>query len=248
MPASYSQFIGSTPVSMWQVQQEWSATTKLCIRAAQAADLEAMAELLTGSFHQREGLLGWAYPLLKFGIQEDLRTRLRSGDSHRLCLVAVEQSKIPGVSSLAPRLEPNAAQGEFWRSLTAASLGRHCLPGDAFPSGSSYPSLMGTVELGPRHPLLWYSGRRQLYLSNLAVACAYRRRGVAQSLLRACEEIARDWGFSELYLHVLENNLAARRLYRKLGYRLEQVDCGLSQWLLAQPRQFLLKKTLGSRT
>lgn len=57
-------------------------------------------------------------------------------------------------------------------------------------------------------------------LSNLAVAPTVRRRGVAQQLCEACEQVARDtWGYSELHLLVEHDNVAARHLYEhKLGY------------------------------
>ncbi|MGE5656906.1 MAG: GNAT family N-acetyltransferase [Actinomycetota bacterium] len=105
--------------------------------------------------------------------------------------------------------------------------------------------LAGTVEMAlrDRHP--WPLPDSQYpYLSNLAVHPDYRRRGVAQQLLSRCEQKALQWGFSDLYLHVLENNHAARRLYHKAGYRLEQVDGHWSAWLLGKPRRLLLRKCL----
>lgn len=105
---------------------------------------------------------------------------------------------------------------------------------------------IGTVELSLRHPPLNpFRKSRYLYLSNLAVSKEYRRQGVAQQLLQACERIALDWGFHELYLHVLEDNHAAKRLYYKAGYRVRSIELNPIAWALGKPRQLLLAKRLG---
>lgn len=67
------------------------------IRAAQVEDLNTLAEILTDSFHVQQGIFGWAYPLLRLGIYEDLRTRIRSNSPDRICLVALDRAgKKPG--------------------------------------------------------------------------------------------------------------------------------------------------------
>ncbi|MGQ4645916.1 GNAT family N-acetyltransferase [Lyngbya aestuarii] len=63
--------------------------SQLHIRTAQVGDLITLAEILADSFHSRTGFFGWAYPILKLGIYEDLRNRLRSSSPHYACLVAV---------------------------------------------------------------------------------------------------------------------------------------------------------------
>ena len=57
-------------------------------------------------------------------------------------------------------------------------------------------------------------------LSNLSVSPRARRRGVAMSLCREAERMAKeDWTFDEICLKVEEGNDAARSLYeKKLGY------------------------------
>lgn len=59
------------------------------IRAAQPGELTSLAEILADSFHSQQGILSWAYPLLRLGIYEDLRNRFRSTLPHHICLVAV---------------------------------------------------------------------------------------------------------------------------------------------------------------
>jgi ribosomal protein S18 acetylase RimI-like enzyme len=107
--------------------------------------------------------------------------------------------------------------------------------------------MVGTVEitLRPSAPISWGTVHYP-YLSNLAVCPDYRRRGVAQELLRACEAIVQDLGHQNLYLHVLENNHSAKRLYSHAGYQLHQTDPIWSHLFLHQPRRLLLHKSLGT--
>jgi ribosomal protein S18 acetylase RimI-like enzyme len=115
--------------------------------------------------------------------------------------------------------------------------------GDAQPDREL---LVGTVEISSRRSgLLWASpGHPQLYLSNLAVRESCRRQGVARSLLQASEQTALAWGFQELYLHVMENNVKARRLYQQAGYQLHRTETTLLSLLGGQPRRLLLQKPL----
>lgn len=57
-------------------------------------------------------------------------------------------------------------------------------------------------------------------MSNLAVSRSYRRRGLAEDLVKAVEEHCQDaWGYDECYLYVEQRNRGAVKLYQKLGYR-----------------------------
>jgi ribosomal protein S18 acetylase RimI-like enzyme len=82
------------------------------------------------------------------------------------------------------------------------------------------------------------------YLSNLAVRSDYRRQGVAQTLLRHCEERAQQQGFHQLYLHVLEGNQPARQLYSKSGYQPLKIEQLYDCWFLGRSRRLLLHKSL----
>jgi len=62
-------------------------------------------------------------------------------------------------------------------------------------------------------------------MSNLAVGRAYRRKGIAEDLVKAAEDLAlKEWGYKECYLYVEKRNAAALKLYRKLGYRAQWED------------------------
>ena len=57
------------------------------------------------------------------------------------------------------------------------------------------------------------------HILTIDVSPQYRRRGVAQSLLREIEKIFREKGVKSCRLEVREDNIAALRLYQKLGYK-----------------------------
>ncbi len=173
------------------------------IRTAIPADLIGVAQIITESFHSHKGIWGWAFPLLRLGIYEDLRHRMASPAPRHVCLVALE-----------------ATNGET-------------------------NNLVGSVELGVRYSDSWNQvGAGFPYLSNLAVHPKYRRHGVASGLLNSCEKVSQEWGFQDLYLHVLENNHQARQLYFKLGYRVHKVESNWNTFFLRRSSQMLLHKHL----
>ncbi|HIK11760.1 MAG TPA: GNAT family N-acetyltransferase [Oscillatoriaceae cyanobacterium M33_DOE_052] len=193
------------------------------IRAAQLKDLHGIADVLTDSFHSREGWEGWMRPVFRLGIYEDMRTRLREAKP----TYGLGTSYAKGASNVYYACLVSVLR----RSVAVSDL--------------SEETVVGTVEIGVRSLELWTPGSSpHIYLSNLAVAPAYRRQGVASQLLIACEEIARQWGAHDLYLHVLQNNRSARRLYFNLGYRLHRVEPSLIDWFLHRPKRLLLRKPI----
>jgi ribosomal protein S18 acetylase RimI-like enzyme len=173
------------------------------IRVATPADLPGVAQIIAESFHSQNGIWGWAFPVLRLGIYEDLKHRLASPAPHHVCLVAVDNT-----------------------------IG-------------TVNNLVGTVEIGVRFSDSWSQLSRSFpYLSNLAVCPKYRRHGVASGLLTRCEKVSREWGFQDLYLHVLENNHQARKLYFKQGYRVHKVESSWNIFLLKYSHQLLLHKYL----
>jgi ribosomal protein S18 acetylase RimI-like enzyme len=192
-PLQNKKFTASSEAGFYQLQ----------VRSATVADLTGIAQIIAESFHSQDGLWGWAFPLLRLGIYEDIRHRLSSLAPHHTCLVAVNTTA-------------NGTQ-----------------------------ELVGTVEIGARFS---NSGtqvsRNFLYLSNLAVHPQYRRHGIASRLLVSCEQVSQDWGFHDLYLHVLEHNYQARQLYFKLGYQVHKVESNWNFFWLKNSRQILLHKHL----
>lgn len=182
--------------------------SRFTIRTAQVRDLGTLAEILADSFHPRTGIVRWAYPMLRLGIYEDLRNRLRSNSPYYVCLVAVAN-------------HPSVSEAGEW--------------------------LAGTVEIALRSPSSFSSSAsRYPYISNLAVANSCRRRGVAKQLLLECERASLEWGFKDIYLHVLDDNHEARQLYLKAGYHLRLVEPSYSAWLFGRPKRLFLHKRLVS--
>lgn len=190
------------------------------VRAARQQDLTPLAEVLTSSFHPANTTMSWLYPLLRQGIYEDMRMRLKSMQAHYACLVAVK------------RMSPQEA---VFASRAAASS-------QLAVAGSDH--LVGTVEISLKTGSPFLRRPPYLYLSNLAVLEDYRQQGVAQQLLRVCERVALDWGYQDLYLHVLENNARARRLYSKAGYQVERIETSLTSLLFGRSRQMFLHKQI----
>lgn len=199
---------------------------RVAVRTARCQDLNALAEVLTHSFHPPIGLMAWAYPLLKLGIHEDLRCRLQEGSPHYLCLAAVV-SQYP---IHAKTNENAAASPERDRSVKSAAT-------------DCWEEVAGTVEIAVRSSGI-IGATQYAYISNLAVSQRYRRQGIARKLILSCEPAARDWGFREIYLHVLEDNERARQLYSSSGYRLYRVEPSLGSLLFNRPRRLLLHKPL----
>ena len=116
------------------------------------------------------------------------------------------------------------------------------LAGSHLPGNSSLPAALGTVEMTLRIPSWYANSPVSPYLSNLAVRDCHRGQGIARTLLLACEQTAIAWGFNDIYLHVLENNYPAQRVYAKLDYQVCKTEMGLGSRLFGQPRRMLLHK------
>jgi ribosomal protein S18 acetylase RimI-like enzyme len=175
------------------------------IRSARSQDLHYLTEVLTDSFHPPDGWMYWTHPLLKLGIYEDLRSRLRSYSPSYVCLVA---------------------------SLI-------------IPQSPGQEIVVGTAEITVRSPFSWQTIQDQYpYISNLAVSPSYRRKGIARKLLFSCEQTALKWGFPDIGLHVLDNNIQAKQLYFSSGYKVHRIESSLSGWLFKRPRRLLLKKQI----
>lgn len=212
-----SDSLSSVVFPRWEASDRFQSNRQFLIQIAQLQDLEPLADVLTDSFHSADSWYRFLLPLLRMGIQEDLRGRLRNPANHQVCLVAFALQEAEGAIGPVSNL-----------------LRQDRLAGD----------LVGTVEISERVCPLWYSRRQYLYLSNLAVDASYRRMGVASQLLLASEQVAARWRFRDLYLHVMEDNHAARKLYLNAGYRIQHAEMSLGSLFLGQPRQLLLRKTL----
>lgn len=60
----------------------------------------------------------------------------------------------------------------------------------------------------------------ECYMNNLAVSVEYRRRGIADTLMRTLTDAAKSRGCEFLTLEVREGNVPARKLYETFGFSL----------------------------
>lgn len=211
------------------------------IRRVELRDLPGLTDLLARSFHgspagsagagysRSHPPLPWYYPLLKLSIQADLHQRIRqsSGQSGSnryappedyICWVAVTPS---APEEILGTIELSLRSGGAWQS-------------------QSQPSCSGL-------PGFWlHHSSRSPYISNLAVCSSCRRQGVARQLLETCRQTATQWGQTEIFLHVLENNEPARQLYASAGYQLQRPDPSWETWLFQQSQRLLLRRPLMS--
>lgn len=78
------------------------------------------------------------------------------------------------------------------------------------------------------------------YISNVAVRADCRRRGTAQALIKALIDRAERKELAFLTLEVRESNLAARSLYKKLGF----LDVGVRKNYYSKPTENAILMTL----
>ena len=78
-------------------------------------------------------------------------------------------------------------------------------------------------DAGDRVGYAWFVGEdrpfgRVVYIYDIAVDPAHRRKGHAQAALGEIEAYARTNGYVGVQLHVFGGNTAARELYRRAGF------------------------------
>eukprot|EP00850_Spirogloea_muscicola_P022792 SM000312S11985 [mRNA] locus=s312:89693:91025:+ [translate_table: standard] len=78
------------------------------------------------------------------------------------------------------------------------------------------------------------------YLSNVCVAKSARQRGVGVALIHEAKALASSWGASDMYVHVVADNLPARILYERCGFDIEKEESASTARLLLRPRRLLL--------
>ncbi|KAM7472856.1 hypothetical protein LguiA_011039 [Lonicera macranthoides] len=78
------------------------------------------------------------------------------------------------------------------------------------------------------------------YLSNVCVAKELHRNGLAYTLVEKSKIVAKDWGISDLYVHVAIDNEPAKKLYMKNGFVYESDEPTWQARFLDRPRRLLL--------
>ena len=92
----------------------------------------------------------------------------------------------------------------------------------AFSDSMNLPYTIYLVAETPDAQIAGYCGLYQVFsegeITNVAVAPAYRRQGVAGTMLTQLLEQGKHRGIESFFLEVRRSNLSARRLYEKLGF------------------------------
>lgn len=106
--------------------------------------------------------------------------------------------------------------------------------------------LSGALRLALRSlPLLFVkeTATDEFYVAHLAVSPQFHRQGIGQMLMAHAERLAPDCGLRKISLTVDIDNLAAHRLYLKLGYRVVSIRRApwLRRWLLSTGYQRMVK-------
>ncbi|BFI24556.1 hypothetical protein MPTK2_1g12680 [Marchantia polymorpha subsp. ruderalis] len=105
--------------------------------------------------------------------------------------------------------------------------------------GLSLPGeVMGERPTGPEADV------KRAYLSNVCVAEEVRRRGVGMELVEYAKETAKLWGIRYLYVHVVADNISARKLYEKAGFEYESEESVKEARSLGRPRRYILRTHL----
>jgi ribosomal protein S18 acetylase RimI-like enzyme len=82
----------------------------------------------------------------------------------------------------------------------------------------------------------------EMYISDVAVVSAYRRRGVAAAMLHHAEQEARRQHVKYLSLYVNARNRAARELYLKMGFQMHHMRRSLWAWVLIRHANWALMR------
>lgn len=75
----------------------------------------------------------------------------------------------------------------------------------------------GLIWIAKREPF-WRFEEKLVWIYNLHLLQEFRGQGLARILMLKAEEWAKKEGFKIIALHVIDNNVAARRLYESLDY------------------------------
>ena len=85
------------------------------------------------------------------------------------------------------------------------------------------------------------------YLSNVCVCTAIRKQGLGKKMMEVAIKRAKAKGVAWLYVHVEDKNYAARALYAKCGFEVEQEETETMARENGKPRRLLLRLDLHNK-
>ncbi|PKU60846.1 uncharacterized protein LOC110113190 isoform X2 [Dendrobium catenatum] len=80
-----------------------------------------------------------------------------------------------------------------------------------------------------------------LYVSGIAVRSKFRRQKVGTVLLKACDALSQLWGHDYIALRAYEDDLAAKKLYSKAGFKIVSIDPHWITWIGKKKRILMVK-------
>ncbi|PVH34369.1 hypothetical protein PAHAL_8G207400 [Panicum hallii] len=95
-------------------------------------------------------------------------------------------------------------------------------------------------ELTGKRPGVNEDSQTRAYLSNVCVAKELQKKGLGYALVDKSKKLAREWGITDLYVHVAINNIAGQKLYKKSGFVYEGEEPAWKARFLGRPRRLLL--------
>jgi len=113
--------------------------------------------------------------------------------------------------------------------------------------------VVGTLDInrGPKLPAEEMAGilpkenpLARGYLSNVCTLQHMRRKGIAKKLISKSFLYAQRMGVEILYVHVVEDNLPALKLYEEMGFTIEAKEKANASQLLGRPSRMLLRVKL----
>ncbi len=144
-----------------------------------------------------------------------------------LRLVPMTEAEFDGFMELSMRDQAEGhVQAGTWRADEADAQIRE-LRAQFLPDGLDTPNhhffTLAEGEAGAKVGGLWFTvieqeGERQVFVVDIQVYDAYRRRGFGTQAFRLMEGLVRELGITTVALHVFQHNHPARAMYEKLGY------------------------------
>lgn len=140
-----------------------------------------------------------------------------AGDGDRAGVLALGVRLAEGVAPWRDRGQALAA-GRHWlaESLAAAKAE----DGTVLVATAADGSVTGVISIRPSQH---FTGERDGYIGELAVAEHAARQGIGAALIEAADGWARDHGLRNLTLHTGAFNTRARAFYAALGFTEEEV-------------------------
>ncbi|MGB9756644.1 MAG: ribosomal protein S18-alanine N-acetyltransferase [Candidatus Bathyarchaeales archaeon] len=125
--------------------------------------------------------------------------------------ITIEDASIKQLDDLY-KIEVECFKGEAFSKQHIANLltNYNCISLVAKMDGKIVGFIIGMIHI-ERNVLAGH-------ILTIDVSPSHRRRGIAQKLLQKIEEIFKDRGVKSCRLEVREDNVAALKLYQKLGY------------------------------